>query len=118
MTVNRLPKILLTHAGHPTHDEGMAQEQASANAIPEWTLGWRLKRALTHGKVSVQEMADHLDYSRGQLSRYLNDKGEPPRRSVLRMWALRCGVPFDWLAYGIESDDPDDPAEQVSKTSP
>jgi transcriptional regulator with XRE-family HTH domain len=54
-------------------------------------------------------MADHLGYSRSQLSRWLNDKGEAPRRSVLRMWALRCGVPFDWLVNGVGETGPNTP---------
>lgn len=84
-------------------------EQATTTtaSIPTWTLGWRLKRALSWASVGAAEMGDHLGYSKAQISRYLNDKGEPPRDSVLRLWAIRCGVPYEWLAFGIEGDDPD-----------
>lgn len=91
---------------------------STSGSIPQLTLGWRLKMALDHADLSVQEMADHLDYSRGQLSRYLNDKGEPPRRPVLREWALRCGVPFEWLAYGIDPTGPNDPDERAMQSFP
>ena len=73
----------------------MSEQTTTATpGIPDWTLGWRMKRALSWGDVGVAEMAELLGYSRGQVSRYLNDKGEPPRDSVLRLWAIRCGVPF------------------------
>lgn len=77
-----------------------------------------MKRALSWGDVGAGEMAEHLGYSKAQISRYLNDKGEPPRRPILISWALRCGVPFEWLAYGMSESGPDDPAEQVSSSSP
>ena len=56
-------------------------------------------------------MADYLGYSKAQISRYLNDKGEPPRVQVVRLWSMRCGVPFDWLYRGIENG-PDDTGTQ------
>lgn len=68
------------------------------------TLGWRMKMALGHD-LTVQQMADELGMSRGQVSRYLNDKGIP-KRAVLLAWALRSGVPFEWLAYGKMSQTP------------
>jgi transcriptional regulator with XRE-family HTH domain len=64
--------------------------------VPEWTLGWRLQRSLAHAGVSVQEMADELGVSRGTISRWCNDHNRP-RRSDLRLWALRTGVPLEWL---------------------
>lgn len=82
-------------------------EQRMPGGVPELTLGWRMKMALGHN-VTVQQMADELGMSRGQVSRYLNDKGVP-RRAVLVTWALRCGVPFEWLAYGrLPGPSPDD----------
>jgi transcriptional regulator with XRE-family HTH domain len=64
--------------------------------VPEWTLGWKLQRSLAHAGVSVQEMADELGVSRGTISRWCNDHNRP-RRSDLRLWALRTGVPLEWL---------------------
>ena len=37
--------------------------------VPDWTIGWRLQRALAHADVSVQEMADELGVSRSAISR-------------------------------------------------
>lgn len=66
--------------------------------IPELTLGWRLKMAL--GEQSVQEMAAYLGVSRATLSRWMADKGAPPRRAYLAQWALRTGVSLEWLEKG------------------
>ncbi|MGH7338909.1 MAG: helix-turn-helix domain-containing protein [Candidatus Rokuibacteriota bacterium] len=68
--------------------------------VPTWTLGWRLQRALDFAGVSVQDMADELDVSRGTISRWCNDHGSPPRSIYLRAWATRCRVPMVWLQYG------------------
>lgn len=65
--------------------------------IPEWTLGWRLKRALHFADLSAQDMAAELGVHVGTVSRWMNDR-ETPRRAYLMAWALRCGVPYGWLA--------------------
>jgi transcriptional regulator with XRE-family HTH domain len=67
--------------------------------IPEWTLGWRLKRSLAYAGISVEQMSDYLGVSRSSVSRWLNDRDEP-RSGFLRVWALRCGVPYTWLRDG------------------
>ena len=77
---------------------GMSEMAASPAAIPEWTLGNRLDRALTHGKVSVEHMAHHLDVSRSTVSRWLHDRGAPPKRLYVRAWADLCHVDPEWLA--------------------
>lgn len=68
--------------------------------IPDWTLGWRMRRALGHSGVSVQEMADELGVARTTLTRWMGDQGAPPRPAFLRVWALRTGVPYEWLVNG------------------
>ncbi|MPZ73993.1 MAG: helix-turn-helix domain-containing protein [Nitriliruptorales bacterium] len=86
----------LTRTRHVVQDGSMSQPEMEQPAIPEWTLGWRLQRALAWGNVSVQEMADELDVSRGTISRWCNDHGVP-RSIYLRAWAARCRVPYEWL---------------------
>lgn len=78
-------------------------EMPELGAIPPWTLGWRLQRALAWASISVNEIASELDVSRGTISRWLNDRGAPPRPIYIRQWALRTGVPYGWLCDG---DDP------------
>jgi transcriptional regulator with XRE-family HTH domain len=67
--------------------------------IPEWTLGWRLQRSLAHAEVSIEEMAAELGVSRQSVSRWLNERGVP-RVGYMKLWALRTGVPLEWLMSG------------------
>ncbi|MHB1433416.1 MAG: helix-turn-helix domain-containing protein [Streptosporangiaceae bacterium] len=69
-------------------------------AIPEWTLSWRMQRALVHANVTIQDMAEELGVSRATVSRWLNEHGGPPRIGYLKVWAMRCGVPLEWLVSG------------------
>lgn len=85
----------------------MSEQRSSTTGVPEVTLGWRMKMALGHAHMTVQEMADEAGMSRQQLSRYLNDKGERPRRAILVTWALRTGVPLEWLIDGVENATPE-----------
>jgi transcriptional regulator with XRE-family HTH domain len=84
--------------------------------IPEWTLGWRLQRALAEAGVSVQEMADELGVSRGTISRWCNDHGEPSR-GYLKLWSLRTGVDHDWLVSGDRVASPVGGTLQLSSSS-
>ena len=71
--------------------------------IPEWTLGWRLNRALAHAGISAADMAEDLGVSRATVSRWINDHGAPPRVGYVKLWALRCGVSLEWvLAWPAE----------------
>lgn len=74
-------------------------QPTSTVQIPQWTLRWRLQRALAHGGVSIEEMAAELGVSRQTVSRWLNEHGQP-RAGFLKLWAMRCGVSYEWLATG------------------
>ncbi len=88
----------------------------TAGLIPEWTLGWRMQRALAHGDLSVQQMADTLGVSRSTISRWLHDDGRPPRAAFISQWALATGVPRKWLETGETptGGDPDGGLENVA----
>lgn len=90
-------------------------QQTTAGAVPQITLGWRLKMALGD-KVSVQQMADELGVARATLSRWMGDKGRAPARAYIAQWALLTGVPFDWLLTGRVTNDngPDGGGNQVT----
>jgi transcriptional regulator with XRE-family HTH domain len=86
-------------------------EQASKGA-PRFELRHRLSLALEVGGVEPAEMADELGISETTIRNYRSGR-TVPSRSALRVWALRCGVPFHWLATGEDdSTDPDRGSEQ------
>jgi transcriptional regulator with XRE-family HTH domain len=76
----------------------MTEMPETVGQIPEWTLGWRLQRSLAHAGIAVEEIAEEMGVSRSTVSRWLNDRGAAPKAAYLKMWALRTGVPFAWLA--------------------
>jgi transcriptional regulator with XRE-family HTH domain len=75
--------------------------------IPTWGLHHRLARSLEFAGMKSAAMAEFLDVSENTIRNYLSGRTRP-RLGVLRIWALRCGVPLDWLA----GDDPDKTAVQ------
>lgn len=87
-------------------------------SVPEWTLGDRMRKALLHGGISVEAMGEYLGYSTATMRNWTHDRAQP-RPSVLRQWALRCGVPYEWLATGsAEGGNTVTRREQGSKTTP
>lgn len=74
--------------------------QQPSSAVPELTLGWRLKMALEHNQVSRSEMAAELGVDPATITRWTGDRGAPPKAGFLKQWALRCGVPYAWLLTG------------------
>ncbi|WP_408636117.1 helix-turn-helix domain-containing protein [Nocardioides baekrokdamisoli] len=62
----------------------------------QWDLADRLRKALRVSGVGVQEMADELEVERNTVGRYINGRGVP-NRATLVVWALKTGVPIEWL---------------------
>lgn len=79
----------------------------TAVGVPQWDLSDRLRKALKAAGVSVSAMAEHLEVDRKTVGNYLNGRTHPST-STLRVWALRCGVEFVWLKYGLAAPSPDD----------
>lgn len=73
--------------------------EMQSEVVPPITLGMRMNAALTYAGMSVEAMAAEMEVSRSSLSRWLNDRG-PVKAVVLKQWALRCGVSYDWLRTG------------------
>lgn len=73
--------------------------QMPEGRVPELTAELRLLVALRHAGVTIEEMADELGVTRQTVGRWVNGRGRP-RTGYLRLWAMRCGVPFRWLADG------------------
>lgn len=72
----------------------------------EFGLGDRLAKSLHVAGISTTEMATELEMSRATISNYLNDHTKP-KRLYLKMWALKTGVPLEWLETGRLPEDPE-----------
>lgn len=84
--------------------------------IPTFDKSDRLAKALQHAHVSVQEMADEIGVSRNTIGNYINRRTPIPRAAVT-VWALRTGVPREWLESGQgPADGHDGPPEGSQKT--
>lgn len=96
---------------------GMSTEPAGR--IPALTLGWRLKMSL--GDMSREQIAAVMDVTPSTISRWMADKGAPPKRPMLREWALATGVDPKWLETGAGSpggpgsdDEPTTPSDELA----
>ena len=76
------------------------------STYPQLTLGWRLRMALEHAGVTVNEMADVLGIkSRDTMAAWLHDR-RTPRAAYVRQWAVKTGVPYNWLVGADPGLDP------------
>lgn len=55
--------------------------------------------SLAQAEMTAQEMADELGVVRATVTRWTHDQ-VVPKSVVLKMWALRTGVPLIWLETG------------------
>ena len=60
--------------------------------------------ALNMATLSREQMADELGVHPTTVSRWMSDKGTPPHRAYLRLWAEATHVRLDWLETGQTSD--------------
>ncbi len=74
---------------------------------PQWDMADRMRKALRHAGLGVQDMADYLGVSTSSVSGWINGRVRP-RKPAIRLFAMRCGVPLGWLA-GDEHESGDRP---------
>jgi transcriptional regulator with XRE-family HTH domain len=75
----------------------MSEQLSEGASIPAWDLTDRMRKSLRHAGMGVQEMADYLGVARNTVSTWINGKIDPSTQT-LRLWAMRTGVPYEWLA--------------------
>ena len=83
-------------------------EQADFAPVPQLTLGWRIQMALEHGGLKHSDLMDKFEVSRGTVSRWCRDVGQPPKKFMLNEIAVMCGVNSRWLIDGTEPSGPSD----------
>lgn len=67
-----------------------------AGNVPQWTLGDRLRKARTTAGIERPDMADDIGCTERTISSYELDQTRVPKL-VIRQYALRTGVPLEWL---------------------
>lgn len=81
-------------------------QQTASGGAPQFQLKHRLSLAMEIADVDRDTIASELGVHKNTVANYL--RGETrPSRSVLRVWALRCGVPFEWLETGRHAGEGD-----------
>lgn len=73
--------------------------QMSLEQAPEWDLADRMRKSLRHADIGVAEMASYLGVSPASVSNWINGHNRPSKPTQ-RLWAMRCGVPLNWLLEG------------------
>jgi transcriptional regulator with XRE-family HTH domain len=82
--------------------------EAVPGIIPEFRIGDRLRRAREITGLDRKDFAAEVGVSRSTVSNVENGV-TTPSRLVVRAWALRTGVPADWLETGMEKPRPGGP---------
>jgi transcriptional regulator with XRE-family HTH domain len=75
----------------------MSEQPATPPDVPEWDIADRMRKALRHARLGVQEIADYLGVDRSTVSTWINGRIDPSTQT-LRLWALRTGVSLAWLS--------------------
>lgn len=76
---------------------------ARNDSIPEWTRGDRLRKARSLTGLTSREFAEEIGVSQKTVTDAEGDKRTTIRKILLNAWALRSGVPAEWLEHGTGS---------------
>jgi transcriptional regulator with XRE-family HTH domain len=60
----------------------------------------RLVKSLRVSRTGVSEMAEFLGVSRATVANWTSGRTKPTK-GLQRAWAMRAGVPYEWLATGV-----------------
>lgn len=70
-----------------------------AGRVPEWTLGDRLRKARQVTGMTTRQFATEIGVAQGTVTGAENDTRQP-RRITLLAYAMRTGVPIEWIETG------------------
>lgn len=82
----------------------------TGEAIPEWTLQDRLRKAREYAGMKQDDLAEKMGISKVSLSRY-ESAVRQPSDNVVTAWAEATGVSLRWLKEGYI---PPTPVTEVS----
>lgn len=68
------------------------------------TIGQRIKALRIKNRLSLQELAELVGKSKGNISGYENDKYEPSAQTIISI-AKYFNVSIDWLLNGVDFKD-------------
>ena len=92
---------LVLHGSLPPCNSQCMSEQPDEVTVPAWDVADRMRKSLRHADLGVQDMSAYLGVARNTVSTWINGK-IVPSKTTLMQWALRTGVPFEWLAGELE----------------
>lgn len=90
------------------HGDMSMEQQTQHDPRLEFDMADRMRRALRVSGISVEEIAGYLGVTRGAVSTWINGR-IVPRTSTVRLFALRTGFPYEWIATGAETGTPTSP---------
>lgn len=76
--------------------------------VPQFDLHDRLRKAREWAGMEQGELAGALDVSRNTIGNYETRATTRLKPLVLKQWAMRTGVPYEWLLTGEVPAGPDD----------
>lgn len=77
--------------------------QHQGDAVPEWTVGDRLRKAREVLGLEQGPFAELIGVSRGTVSNYERGTTRAYKPIVMRAWAMAAGVSLHWLETGMGS---------------
>ena len=84
--------------------------------VPVITLGDRMRMALRHADLGVQDIAERLGVARNTVSTWINGRVEPSRQTLM-LWALMTEVSLGWLETGQAPADQPGPGLRARRDS-
>jgi len=90
----------------------MTTERANGS-VPEWTFGDRLRKARQVSGLTVRDFAEEIGVSTKTITDAEGDRRRP-RKILINAYAMRTGVPREWLETGQVSTDDNGPETGIN----
>jgi transcriptional regulator with XRE-family HTH domain len=94
----------------------MSSTEQAGGLVPEWSLGERLRKARDWRGVSIEDMAADIGRSERTIRNYETDSTRAPLL-VVKQYAMRTQVPYEWLETGHAPTTDDNGPEGGARTT-